>query len=93
METTRNIQEIPKAKVGTKKVYYADSDLCDPIVNKTEGYPVRDKDPNTGQMYPWVAPFILMADRGKCTFVTKVRELSQREGALIKSLDWCVVHD
>lgn len=54
----------------TQNVYYADSDLCDPNVDTTAGYPSRvDKD---GKAQPWPAPFILMVDRGQCPFVRKV---------------------
>eukprot|EP00591_Stephanopyxis_turris_P004981 CAMPEP_0195515146 /NCGR_PEP_ID=MMETSP0794_2-20130614/6321_1 /TAXON_ID=515487 /ORGANISM="Stephanopyxis turris, Strain CCMP 815" /LENGTH=536 /DNA_ID=CAMNT_0040643529 /DNA_START=134 /DNA_END=1744 /DNA_ORIENTATION=- len=60
-------------------VYYADSDLCDSIINTRGGYPIRPKD-STGKMEPWPTPFILMVDRGGCTFVQKVRN-AQRNGA------------
>ena len=52
-------------------VYYTGSDLCD-VVDPTTGYPKRDNDDN-GKMLPWISPFILMVDRGGCTFVKKVR--------------------
>ena len=48
-------------------VYYADSDLCDQNVDPTKGWPQRDNNE------PWPSPFILMVDRGSCTFVKKVR--------------------
>ena len=62
-----------------QNVYYADSDLCEPNVNTRGGYPIRalDKD---GKMAPWPSPYILMVDRGNCTFVSKVRN-AQRSGA------------
>ena len=60
-------------------VYYADSDLCDPNVDTGRGYPIRENDEN-GRMKPWAAPYILMVDRGGCTFVQKVRN-AQRSGA------------
>ena len=61
-----------------QQVYYADSDLCDSNVDTSKGYPVRDvKD---GKMEPWKSPYILMVDRGGCTFVQKVRN-AQRAGA------------
>ena len=61
-------------------MYYADSVMCDPNVDYTrQGYPVRDKD-DTGEMAAWKYPFILMVDRGDCTFVKKVRN-AQRSGA------------
>ena len=54
--------------------------MCDPNVDyTTQGYPEREKDQN-GKMKPWKAPFILMVDRGDCTFVKKVRN-AQRSGA------------
>eukprot|EP00584_Thalassiosira_punctigera_P006094 CAMPEP_0172543042 /NCGR_PEP_ID=MMETSP1067-20121228/13528_1 /TAXON_ID=265564 ORGANISM="Thalassiosira punctigera, Strain Tpunct2005C2" /NCGR_SAMPLE_ID=MMETSP1067 /ASSEMBLY_ACC=CAM_ASM_000444 /LENGTH=1502 /DNA_ID=CAMNT_0013329371 /DNA_START=170 /DNA_END=4676 /DNA_ORIENTATION=- len=52
-------------------IYYADSDLCDSNVDTSKGYPIRGLD----------EPFILMVDRGQCTFVTKVRN-AQNVGAL-----------
>jgi len=61
-------------------VYYADSDLCDTVVDTTKGYPKRDLDKN-GKMKPWEPPFILMVDRGSCTFVQKVR-LTDRPQAI-----------
>lgn len=61
-----------------QQVYYADSNLCDPNVNTTKGYPER-KD-GQGKNQPWQSPFILMVDRGECTFVQKVRN-AQRAGA------------
>jgi len=52
-----------------QNVYYAESDLCNG--NATVGY--HDK---TGKMQHWPSPFILMVDRGNCTFVKKVSLLS-----------------
>jgi len=63
----------------TQSLYYADSDLCDSIVDKRRGYPQREKD-NTGKMAPWPSPLLLMVDRGGCSFVQKVRN-AQRAGA------------
>jgi len=60
-------------------LYYADSDLCDATVDRTKGYPLRDKD-DSGVMQPWPSPFILMMDRGTCSFVQKVRN-AQHVGA------------
>ena len=60
-----------------QNVYYAQSDLCDANVNTTSGVPTRDIDPKTGKMSPWPSPYILMVDRGDCTFVKKVRTLQQ----------------
>lgn len=50
-----------------QNVFYADSDLCDPAVDTTKGYPAR------ADNSPWPSPYILMVDRGGCTFVKKVR--------------------
>ena len=50
-----------------QNVYYADSDLCDPNVDTTAGYPQREKGES------WPSPYILMVNRGGCTFVKKVR--------------------
>lgn len=61
-------------------VYYADSNLCDSNEDYSRGgYPTRPTD-STGSMAPWKAPFILMVDRGECTFVIKVRN-AQKAGA------------
>lgn len=57
-----------------QNLYYADDELCDPNVDTKKGYPQR----SDGES--WVAPFILMVDRGGCTFVKKVRN-AQRSGA------------
>merc|ERR1719281_273700 len=46
-----------------QNVYYADSDLCDPNVNATKGYPRREKNKKTGKIPEWEPPFILMVDR------------------------------
>jgi hypothetical protein len=64
----------------TQNVYYADALMCDTNEDYSRGgYPTRDND-STGQMAPWKAPFILMVDRGECTFVKKVRN-AQKLGA------------
>lgn len=62
-----------------QNLYYADSDLCGDTVDTRKGYPEREKDEN-GEMMPWPSPFILMVDRGGCSFVRKVRN-AQRSGA------------
>lgn len=62
-----------------QNVFYADSDLCDPNVDRRKGYPIRAKD-SKGLMESWPSPYILMVDRGGCTFVQKVRN-AQRSGA------------
>jgi len=63
-----------------QNVYFADSDLCNSDVDTTKGYPRRAKDKKTGKMAAWESPYILMVDRGGCTFVQKVRN-AQRTGA------------
>jgi len=63
----------------TQNVYYAESDLCDPNVDTRGGVPSRGADVS-GEQIPWPSPYILMVDRGGCTFVTKVRN-AQRSGA------------
>jgi hypothetical protein len=53
-----------------QNVYYAQQDFCtDSEVDPTKGVPVRPDDPETGKMAAWPSPFILMIDRGGCTFV------------------------
>jgi hypothetical protein len=54
-----------------QNVYYADSDMCDTNVDTHKGYPSRPKG-SDGKMEPWPSPYILMLDRGGCTFVKKV---------------------
>ena len=54
-----------------QNMYYADSDLCYSIVDTRKGYPAREKDED-GEMLPWPSPYILMVDRGGCSFVQKV---------------------
>ena len=51
-------------------LFYADSDLCDQNVDTHKGYPTRPI--VDGKMESWPSPFILMVDRGGCTFVKKV---------------------
>jgi PA domain len=63
----------------TQYVYYANSDLCNFNVDTRGGYPERDTDKN-GKMKQWQSPYILLVDRGGCTFVQKVRN-AQRAGA------------
>lgn len=74
-------------------VYYADSDLCDPNVDTRKGYPIRPTG-SDGKMGPWPSPYILMVDRGSCTFVQKVRN-AQRSGAaaVIIADDVCLCSD
>jgi hypothetical protein len=65
-----------------QNVYYAEADLCDHNVDYSRGgYPTRPDDPDaSGKMLQWQSPFILMVDRGGCTFVKKVRN-AQKLGA------------
>jgi hypothetical protein len=63
-----------------QNLYYADSTMCDSNEDYSRGgYPTRGND-SSGQMAAWKAPFILMVDRGDCTFVKKVRN-AQKLGA------------
>jgi hypothetical protein len=61
-----------------EKVYYANDTLCGPNVDTTKGYPEELDDDQKRK--PWKSPFILMVDRGDCTFTQKVRN-AQRAGA------------
>jgi hypothetical protein len=65
-----------------QNVYYADSTMCDSSTDyAVGGYPKRTVvDKKSGAMEPWKTPFILVVDRGDCTFVKKVRN-AQRSGA------------
>jgi hypothetical protein len=58
-----------------QNVYYAQQELCDGDVDTTKGVPTRPNDPETNKMQSWPTPFILMVDRGGCTFVKKVNKL------------------
>jgi len=61
-------------------MYWADDTLCEYTPNVARGgYPIRGKD-DDGNMLPWQSPYVLMVDRGGCTFVQKVRN-AQRAGA------------
>lgn len=44
------------------------------MVDASKGYPSRGV--VDGKMEPWPAPYILMVDRGGCTFVKKVGNLT-----------------
>lgn len=76
-----------------QNVYYTDTDLCQPP-DPTTGWPTRAKDPDTNRQKPWPTPFILMADRGTCSFVQKARN-AQHAGAagLIIADNQCLCHD
>ena len=61
-------------------MYYASDTLCDfNSIDTHAGHPIRAKGED-GIMLPWQSPYILMLDRGGCTFVQKVRN-AQRVGA------------
>ena len=63
-----------------QNMYYAADTLCEfSSIDTRAGYPIRSKD-DDGKMLPWQSPYILMVDRGGCTFVQKVRN-AQRVGA------------
>lgn len=63
-----------------QNVYYADADLCDSNTDYSRGgFPTRESGED-GIMKQWKAPFILMVDRGDCTFVMKARN-AQKLGA------------
>merc|ERR1712038_529358 len=66
-----------------------DSDLCDKdAVDPTSGFPTR------ADNAPWPSPFILMVDRGTCSFVQKARN-AQHAGAagLIIADNLCLCSD
>lgn len=54
-----------------QQVYYSATTMCRSQVDPKHGYPPSRE---------WKSPFILMVDRGECTFVQKVRN-AQRVGA------------
>jgi len=56
-----------------QNLYYSQSTFCDGDNDPTKGVPTRDTDPKTNKMKPFPSPYILMLDRGDCTFVQKVR--------------------
>lgn len=63
-----------------QNVYFADADLCDPTFDYSRGgFPTRETD-ESGAMEAFKTPFILMVDRGSCTFVKKARN-AQKAGA------------
>jgi len=58
-----------------QKLYYADSEMCDYDDSAAQGgYPERNP------KEAWKAPYILMVERGDCSFVQKVRN-AQKVGA------------
>jgi hypothetical protein len=61
-------------------MYYAENDACDfNSINVHAGWPIRAMD-DSGTMLAWQSPYVLMVDRGGCSFVQKVRN-AQRLGA------------
>eukprot|EP00560_Eucampia_antarctica_P007971 CAMPEP_0197824116 /NCGR_PEP_ID=MMETSP1437-20131217/1419_1 /TAXON_ID=49252 ORGANISM="Eucampia antarctica, Strain CCMP1452" /NCGR_SAMPLE_ID=MMETSP1437 /ASSEMBLY_ACC=CAM_ASM_001096 /LENGTH=536 /DNA_ID=CAMNT_0043423625 /DNA_START=33 /DNA_END=1643 /DNA_ORIENTATION=- len=62
-----------------QNVYYSNSEFCESDEDTHAGYPEREKD-DQDNMAPWPTPFILMVDRGGCSFVQKVRN-AQKAGA------------
>lgn len=78
-----------------QNIYYTGSDLCDSQkVDPTTGHPSRVNDPKTNKMEPWPSPFILMVDRGSCSFVQKARN-AQHAGAagVIIADNLCLCND
>lgn len=55
----------PHAGRITQNIIYADDTICD-RVDTTKGYPRTPNNPS------WAPPFILMVDRGHCTFLQQV---------------------
>jgi len=78
--------KIPYGNALSQTVYWADSELCDDFVDRQKGYPCRYD--ATGKCAPWgwmggdvgEVPYILMVDRGSCSFVRKVQN-AQKAGA------------
>eukprot|EP00558_Chaetoceros_sp_UNC1202_P007666 CAMPEP_0197237370 /NCGR_PEP_ID=MMETSP1429-20130617/4217_1 /TAXON_ID=49237 /ORGANISM="Chaetoceros sp., Strain UNC1202" /LENGTH=528 /DNA_ID=CAMNT_0042696353 /DNA_START=95 /DNA_END=1681 /DNA_ORIENTATION=+ len=78
-----------------QNIYYTDDDLCDArAVDPTTGYPSRAIDMNTNKQQPWPSPFILMVDRGGCSFVQKARN-AQHAGAagVVIADNMCLCND
>lgn len=67
-----------------QKLYYSNTNMCDNSAEANGGYPAGN----------WVTPYLLMVDRGDCTFVNKVRN-AQRLGAsgVIVADNRCVCSD
>jgi hypothetical protein len=71
-----------------QNLYYADSDLCDATVDPTRGYPERKP------KEAWPSPFILLVDRGGCSFVRKVRNAQHAGAAAVLIADnLCLCND
>jgi len=71
-------------KMITQKLYYSTNTLCESDATAEGGLPSGS----------WVAPYILMVDRGDCTFVTKAKN-AQRLGAsaLVVADNVCLCDD
>lgn len=84
--------KIPYGNALSQTVYWADAELCDDFVDRQKGYPCRYD--ATGKCAPWgwmggdvgEVPYILMVDRGSCSFVRKVQN-AQKAGAAAVSSD------
>jgi len=65
----------------SQNVYYPGQEVGDACgeIDIRGGHPIRPVD-DDGNMLPYPSPYILMVDRGMCTFVTKIRN-AQRSGA------------
>jgi len=73
--------DTPYGKLLRHTLYYAKSDLCDPHSKTLEEYPASGKEEDDKAVSAsWLSPFILMIDRGECTFVEQVRN-AQKAGA------------
>jgi len=72
----------------SQNVYYAKSDFCNPFEDSSRWLPPQKK----GE--PPKAPFILMVDKGGCSFVSKVRNAQHAgaSGALIANTH-CICSD
>jgi hypothetical protein len=63
-----------------QQLYYYDGPACEDTIDSTRGYPSRPLQEGSTKQHPWSSPFILLVDRGNCTFVQKVRH-AQHAGA------------
>ncbi|GMI33414.1 hypothetical protein TeGR_g13315, partial [Tetraparma gracilis] len=62
----------------SQQVYYSGTTMCEAEIDYSKGFPCVLG--QVGACEPWKSPFILMVDRGDCTFVAKVRR-AQAAGA------------
>ncbi|CAJ1970218.1 unnamed protein product [Cylindrotheca closterium] len=73
--------QLPYGTSIEEKIFYADNKLCDPTFDASKnGFPKREVTQD-GKMQPFASTFILLVDRGGCTFVAKIRN-AQRLGAV-----------